>query len=140
MYVLARQCKHKKWHKRKKWQIVKSKQQIWMDGWTNVQNKWEFYLNVRRTIATWPLKDIMGNFYDRRKNNTRSTHKMHYHFSSGLFSFFLIETERMQQFYFPFVQLFQCSFMTNMLSCLSSILLRIALQRIYYRYGQRIIV
>lgn len=44
----------------------------------------------------------MGNFYDRHKNNTRSTHKMHYHFSSRLlFSFALVwnACEWMQHFF-----------------------------------------
>lgn len=70
------------------------------------------------------FKDIMGNFYDRRKNNTRFTHKMHYYhsFSTRSFCYLLLLTERMQQFYFPFVQ-HSLLWRTWLLSCSSSILL-----------------
>lgn len=73
-----------------------------MDGWANVHNKWEFYLNVRRTIVALPLKTLWEMFTIVVRT-TRFTHKMQYH-SIPTRSFLFAAFERMQQFYFSFVR------------------------------------
>lgn len=76
--------------RKKRAAIVKSKQQIWMDGQACIING-EFYLNVRRrnhpsqsshNCATSPLKTLWEIFTIFVKT-TRITNKMHYHFFSA---------------------------------------------------------